>query len=85
MITHGYAADEKDAAMKAILAGSDMDMESQVTVKNLAQLVKEDKVTPQAVDDAVSRVLKMKFQLGLFDDPYRFSDETREKATLFTA
>jgi beta-glucosidase len=85
MITHGYAADEKDAAMKAILAGSDMDMESQVTVKNLAQLVKEGKVTPQAVDDAVSRVLKMKFQLGLFDDPYRFSDETREKAALFTA
>ena len=84
MITHGYAADEKDAALKAMQAGSDMDMEAQVTVKNLAQLVKEGKVSIQAVDDAVSRVLKMKFQLGLFDDPYRFSDEAREKATLFT-
>lgn len=85
MIAHGYAADEKDAALKAILAGSDMDMEAQVTIKNLAQLVKEGKVSMQAVDDAVSRVLKMKFKLGLFDDPYRFSDEAREKATLFTA
>lgn len=85
MITHGYAADEKDAALKAILAGSDVDMEAQVTIKNLAQLVKEGKVSMQAVDDAVSRVLKMKFKLGLFDDPYRFSDEAREKATLFTA
>ena len=84
MITHGYAADEKDAALKAIQAGSDMDMEAQVTVKNLALLVKEGKVSIQAVDDAVSRVLKMKFQLGLFDDPYRFSDEAREKAALFT-
>ena len=60
-----------------------MDMEAQVTVKNLALLVKEGKVSIQAVDDAVSRVLKMKFQLGLFDDPYRFSDEAREKAALF--
>jgi beta-glucosidase len=85
MITHGYAADEKDAALKAILAGSDMDMEAQVTIKNLAQLMKEGKVSMQAVDDAVSRVLKMKFKLGLFDDPYRFSDEAREKATLFTS
>lgn len=85
MIAHGYATDEKDAALKAILAGSDMDMEAQVTVKNLPQLVKEGKVSMQAVDDAVSRVLKMKFKLGLFDDPYRFSDEAREKATLFTA
>ncbi len=85
MITHGYAADEKDAALKAILAGSDMDMEAQVTIKNLAQLVKEGKVSMQAVDDAVSRVLKMKFKLGLFDDPYRFSDEAREKASLFTS
>ena len=84
MITHGYAADEKDAALKAILAGSDVDMQAQVTIKNLAQLVKEGKVSMQAVDDAVSRILKMKFKLGLFDDPYRFSDETREKATLFT-
>ncbi|MGL6269984.1 MAG: beta-glucosidase BglX [Chitinophagaceae bacterium] len=85
MIPHGYAADEKDAALKAMLAGSDMDMEAQVTIKNLAQLVKEGKVSMQAVDDAVSRVLKMKFKLGLFDDPYRFSDEAREKANLFTA
>jgi beta-glucosidase len=85
MITHGYAADEKDATLKAILAGSDVDMEAQVTIKYLAQLVKEGKVSIQAVDDAVSRVLKMKFKLGLFDDPYRFSDEAREKATLFTA
>ena len=55
-----------------------MDMEAQVTIKNLPQLVKEGKVSMQAVDDAVSRILKLKFKLGLFDNPYRFSDEARK-------
>ncbi len=85
IIPHGYAVDEKDAAYKAISAGSMMDMESKVLVKYLPQLVKEGKLTMKQVDDAVSRVLYFKFKLGLFDDPYRFSDEARETATLFSA
>jgi beta-glucosidase len=84
IISHGYAVDNKDAALKALQAGSMMDMESKVVVENLAQLVKEGKLTMKQVDDAVSRVLYFKFKLGLFEDPYRFSDEARETATLFS-
>jgi beta-glucosidase len=85
IIPHGYAVDEKDAALKAISAGSMMDMESKVVVQYLPQLVKEGKLTMQQVDAAVSRVLYFKFKLGLFEDPYKFSDEARESATLFNA
>jgi beta-glucosidase len=84
MVPHGYAVDGKDAAMKAILAGSDMDMEAQVMVKYLPSLVKEGKVPMKAVDDAVARVLALKFKLGLFDNPYKFSDEKREQETMLT-
>ncbi|MDB5210661.1 MAG: beta-glucosidase [Sediminibacterium sp.] len=85
IIPHGYASDNKDATLKALQAGSMMDMESQIVVKYLPELVKEGKLTMKQVDDAVSRVLYFKFKLGLFDDPYKFSDEAREKATLFSA
>ncbi len=85
IISHGYAVDNKDAALKAINAGSMMDMESKVIIEYLPQLVKEGKLTMKQVDAAVSRVLYFKFKLGLFEDPYRFSDEARETATLFSA
>ena len=85
MVTHGYASDRKDAVYKAIMAGSMMDMESKTVVENLPQLVKEGKITMQQVDDAVSRILYFKFKLGLFENPYRFSDTGREKANIFTA
>jgi beta-glucosidase len=84
-ITHGYAADEKDAALKAIQAGSMMDMESKVSEKYLPGLVKEGKVTIAQLDEAVGRILYQKFKLGLFDDPYKFCNEQRESATLFSA
>ncbi|HET6767387.1 MAG TPA: beta-glucosidase BglX, partial [Chitinophagaceae bacterium] len=79
MINHGYAKDNKDASMLATIAGSDMDMESRSNIQHLAQLVKEGKVKPGLVDDAVRRILHKKFEMGLFDDPYRFCNETREK------
>ena len=81
MINHGYAKNAKDAAYKAIAAGSMMDMESKVVIENLPQLVKEGKINVQKVDDAVKRILYYKFKLGLFDEPYKFSDEKREAAT----
>ncbi|WP_288072743.1 beta-glucosidase BglX [Hydrotalea sp.] len=84
MITHGYAANRKDAAYKALSAGSMMDMESKVVVDYLPELLKEGKISMQQVDDDVRRVLYYKFKLGLFDDPYKFSDAAREKATEFT-
>jgi len=79
MINHGYAKDNKDASMLATNAGSDMDMESRSNIQNLAQLVKEGKVKLSLVDDAVRRILHKKFEIGLFDDPYRFCNEAREK------
>jgi beta-glucosidase len=82
MVVHGYANDLPDAAAKAIMAGSDMDMESNAYSSSLAALVKSGKVDIAAVDDAVRRVLTKKFELGLFDDPYRFSDAAREQAAL---
>jgi beta-glucosidase len=82
MITHGYAADAADAAKKAAIAGSDMDMESNVYVTELVQLVKKGSVKESVIDDAVRRILRVKFELGLFDDPYKYCDEAREKANI---
>lgn len=82
MVNHGYAKDNKDAALIAITAGSDMDMESNAYRYNLAQLVKENKVPVALIDDAVRRILRKKFELGLFDDPYKFSNPEREKKEL---
>lgn len=79
MIPHGFAKDNKDAALKAIIAGSDMDMESRSYINNLTDLVKEGKVDMKLVDDAVRRILTKKFEMGLFDDPYKFCNEKREK------
>lgn len=82
MIQHGYVADGKGAALAAITAGSDMDMESNSYRNHLAQLVADNQVPPALIDDAVRRILRKKFELGLFDDPYRFSDEARERSAL---
>lgn len=82
MITHGFAKDGAEATQKAVNAGSDMDMESHLYVEELVNLVKTGKVSEALVDDAVRRILRVKFELGLFDDPYRYCDEKREKATI---
>lgn len=82
MIVHGYAKDSADAAIKAVTAGSDMDMESHLYFDELANLVKEEKVKVDLIDDAARRILRVKFELGLFDDPYKYCDEAREKATI---
>lgn len=85
MIEHGYAANKKDVAMKAINAGSMMDMETRAMVAEIPGLVKEGKVSMATLDDAVARILTFKFKLGLFDDPYRNCDEARAQANVFTA
>ena len=66
MIAHGYAADDADAAKKALMAGSDMDMESRVMIKAMEKLIKDGKVPESKLDEAVSRILYWKFKLGLF-------------------
>ena len=83
MVAHGFAKDDKDAAMKASVAGSDMEMESATYVTHLAQLVREGKVDETVIDEAVKRILRVKFELGLFDDPYRYCDPKREKKRLY--
>ena len=82
MVAWGYAPDNKDAGQKAIVAGNDMDMESDAYHNHLAQLVTEGKVSQEVVDEAVRRILRKKFELSLFEDPYKFSDEKREKKVL---
>jgi beta-glucosidase len=82
MINHGFVTDNKQAAEVAIKAGSDMDMESRSYINNLKNLVEEGKVPMSLIDDAVSRILRKKFEMGLFDDPFRFSNQKREDAAL---
>jgi beta-glucosidase len=77
MIPHGFAAGNYEAAWKAVTAGCDMDMESRSYIHNLAQLVRDGKVSISLIDDAVRRILTKKFELGLFDDPFRFCNAGR--------
>lgn len=82
LVPHGVAADEKEAAEKAANAGIDMDMNGSVFMKYLPGLVNEGSVPEAAIDRAVRPILEMKFLLGLFDDPYRYLDNEREKNTI---
>lgn len=70
LIPQGVAATRAEAGQKALNAGVDMDMTDKVYEENLAQLIKDKKVSMTRVDDAVKRVLRVKFELGLFDQPY---------------
>lgn len=83
LIPHGFAKDGRDAAKKAVLAGSDMDMESYFYINELEQLVADGEVDESLIDDAVRRILTVKFELGLFEDPYRYVSEEREKETVY--
>jgi len=80
LIGHGIANDGATAARKAILAGVDMDMVSSLYHENLAQLVRSGEVPKAALDDAVRRVLRVKFAMGLFEHPY--ADEAREASAM---
>ncbi len=82
MIAHGYAKDSEHAAEIALNAGSDMDMESYAYVSHLATLVKNGKVKISAIEEAAKRILKVKFELGLFDNPYKYCNVEHEKATV---
>jgi len=82
MINHGYAKNNYEAAQQAITAGNDMDMESRSYINNLEKLVKDQKISYTLIDDAVSRILRKKFEMGLFADPYHFIKPQREKSML---
>ena len=79
MIPHGFAKDAYDASVKAANAGNDMDMESRSYIQNLAKAVRDGKVPMARIDDAVRRILRKKFELGLFNNPFKFSNKEREQ------
>ena len=70
MVNHGFCANDKEAAMKAVNAGVDMEMVSYTYMNHLKELIKENKVTEKTIDDAVRNILRIKFRMGLFDNPY---------------
>ena len=81
---HGVAKDETQAAELALTAGCDMDMEGFCYEVGLVSLVKAGKISEALIDDACRRILKLKFQLGLFDNPYKYFDEAREQAVVLS-
>ncbi|HZN08274.1 MAG TPA: glycoside hydrolase family 3 C-terminal domain-containing protein, partial [Pyrinomonadaceae bacterium] len=82
MIAHGYAADGKDAARLSLNAGVDMEMVSRLFNQHGAALLQERKLTQATIDEAVRRILRIKFRLGLFEKPY--VDESLEKTAYLT-
>jgi beta-glucosidase len=85
MVYHGVVANEKEAGALALQAGVDMDMQGAVYQRFLKLSLQEGKVTQAQIDEGVRRVLRLKFELGLFEDPYKFCNEAREKKTLLSA
>ena len=83
LVQHGFAENEKRATEIAIKAGVDMDMMSGANRFYLETLVNEGKVDADLVNDSCRRILFIKFKLGLFDDPYRYCDENREKEVTY--
>ena len=79
---HGVAEDKHHASELALNAGIDMAMQDGYFQLTLADLVESGRVTEKQIDVAVARVLRIKHKLGLFDDPYRYSDVEREKAEI---
>jgi beta-glucosidase len=82
LLNHGSAADEAEAARLALTAGVEMEMVSRLYNKHLPAAVKDGKVPAAVIDEAVRRVLRIKFRLGLFEKPY--TDEAREKTSLLS-
>ncbi len=84
LIPHGVARDSKHAGELAINAGLDMDMETSSYFNHLANMVNEGKVSKNILDESVRRVLRIKFRLGLFDDPFKYCDVEREKKSIMS-
>jgi len=83
LIAHGIAEDEREAALKAIKAGVDIEMMTSCYVKHLSDLVEKKEVEEAIIDEAVLRILTLKKKLGLFDNPYRSADPARESEIVF--
>ncbi|RPD41126.1 beta-glucosidase BglX [Chitinophaga barathri] len=84
MINHGIVKDEYEAGELALKAGVDMDMQGSVYATQLKKLVADKKISIQTIDQAVYRVLEAKYKLGLFKDPYRYSDSVKAKEVIMS-
>jgi beta-glucosidase len=84
MINHGIG-DGKEVARRALKAGTEMDMVGELYITHLPQLVKEGKVSMAEINNACRLILEAKYKLGLFDDPYRYVNEARNKAEIMNA
>jgi beta-glucosidase len=84
LLAHGVAADSSDAARLAINAGVDMDMEGSVYLHYVKDLIASGRVTEETINYSVRRILEAKYKLGLFEDPYRYCNKTREENEIMT-
>lgn len=82
MVNHGVVANDKEAGELALNAGVDMDMQGGIYQRYLAQSVRDGKVKVADIEDGVRRILRLKYALGLFDDPYKFCNAQRERDAL---
>jgi beta-glucosidase len=83
LINHGLAGDEAEAALQGITAGVDMEMVSRLYNRHLPAMVRNKKLPTRTIDEAVRRILRIKFRLGLFDNP--LTDESREPAAILSS
>ncbi len=82
LINHNVAVNKKEAALKAIQAGSDIDMEADAYIEYLEELVEEGAIKESRIDEAVRQILTLKYKLGLFDNPFKYCNEANEKKLL---
>lgn len=82
LVNQGNAANPAEAAVNALVAGVDMDMTDGVYIKNMEQLVADGKLDVKVIDEAVRRVLRVKFRLGLFENPYTPDVQENERILL---
>ena len=78
-IYHGYCADREEAAVRAVEAGVDIDMMTGIYSENLCQMVRDGKIKEELIDEACLRILRLKNNLGLFENPYKDADQKKEK------
>ncbi|MFZ4454699.1 MAG: glycoside hydrolase family 3 N-terminal domain-containing protein [Bacteroidales bacterium] len=83
LVNHGVAKDDAAAGLLSVKAGIDMDMQGEAFAKYLKIQIASGEATVKMVDDAVRRILRVKFQLGLFDDPYKYCNAEREKKLIY--
>jgi beta-glucosidase len=82
LIPHGIAKNREEAALLSMFGGVDMDMQGGIYATELLELVRQGLVHESMIDDAVRKILRLKFMLGLFEDPFRYCDEQREQEVI---